>query len=104
MNLFSSIRGWAHDRNIIKGSTPHAQFVKLIEEIGELAEGIAKPGRLDLAADAIGDSVVVLTLLAEQLGLSIEDCIEMAWNQIKDRKGQMIDGIFVKETDLSRDG
>ena len=100
VNRFPFIRDWAFDRNLIEGSSPQAQFVKLIEEIGELAEGISKPGRTDAACDAIGDAVVVLTILAEQLNVKIEDCIELAWNQIKDRKGRMIDGVFVKEADL----
>lgn len=93
------IRQWAHDRNIIDGATPQAQFVKLIEEIGELAQGIAK-SRPEAIADGIGDAVVVLTILAAQHGMLIEDCINLAYNEIKDRKGKMINGTFVKEADL----
>lgn len=93
------IRQWAHDRNIIEGATPHAQFVKLIEEVGELAQGIAK-GRIDAIKDGIGDAVVVLTILAAQHGLLIENCIDYAYNEIKDRKGRMVNGTFVKEADL----
>ena len=93
------IRGWAHDRNLIEGSTPAKQFVKLIEEIGELAAGLAR-GKEELIKDGIGDAFVVLTILAAQHGWEIEDCIELAWNEIKDRKGRMIDGTFVKEADL----
>jgi NTP pyrophosphatase (non-canonical NTP hydrolase) len=99
-NRINDIVDWANDRNLIEGSTPQAQFVKLVEEIGELAGSIAKPNRKDEAIDAIGDAVVVLTIMAQQLGCSIESCIEAAWNQIKDRKGRMIDGVFVKESDL----
>lgn len=101
MNRFPFIRDWASDRNLINGSTPQAQFVKLMEEIGELAEALSKPGRIDAAADGIGDAVVVLTIIAAQLNVKIEDCVELAWNAIKDRKGQMIDGVFVKEEDLA---
>lgn len=93
------IRQWAHDRNIIDGASPQAQFVKLIEEIGELAEGIAK-GRIEEVKDGIGDAVVVLTILAAQHDLLIEDCISFAHNEIKDRKGRMVNGTFVKESDL----
>ena len=95
---FEKIRNWSLDRNITHGSTPQAQFVKLIEEIGELAEGIAK-SRKDAVVDGIGDAVVVLTILAAQHGVSIEQCIETAWGEIKDRKGRMINGTFVKEGD-----
>lgn len=93
------IRQWAHDRNIIDGASPQAQFVKLIEEIGELAHGMAK-GRIEEVKDGIGDAVVVLTILAAQHGLLIEDCISFAYNEIKDRKGRMVNGTFVKESDL----
>lgn len=99
MNRFADIRKWASERNIIQGATMQAQFVKLIEEIGELAHGIAK-GRPDEVEDGIGDAVVVLTILAAQHGVDIEHCIEVAWNEIKDRKGRMVNGTFVKEADL----
>ena len=92
------IRDWAHDRNLIEGSTQHAQFVKLVEEIGELANAIAKD-KPEEFMDAIGDAFVVLTILAAQRGFEIEGCIATAWNQIKDRKGRMIDGIFVRDAD-----
>lgn len=98
-NHFANIRDWAEARNIIEGATPHAQFVKLIEEIGELAEGIAK-GREHVIKDGIGDAVVVLTILAAQFDLKIEDCVAIAWDEIKDRKGRMVNGVFVKEADL----
>lgn len=96
---FDDIRVWAHQRNIIEGSTPQAQFVKLIEEIGELANGISK-NRADEIRDGLGDAVVVLTILASQYAYRLEDCIELAWTEIKDRKGRMVDGVFVKESDL----
>lgn len=97
MNRFHDIRTWAAARNLIQGSTPEKQFVKLMEEAGELAGDLAR-GRS--VHDDIGDMVVVLTILAAQKGLTIEECIECAWDEIKDRKGRMIDGVFVKEEDL----
>lgn len=95
--LENLIKGWAEDRNLIEGSNPQAQFVKLIEEAGELAGNIAK-GR-DVKDD-IGDMFVVLTIIAAQNGLCMAECVNQAWNDIKDRKGKMIDGVFVKEKDL----
>jgi NTP pyrophosphatase (non-canonical NTP hydrolase) len=92
------IRQWATDRNLIKGSDIKSQFVKLIEEAGELANSIAKKNDIEFA-DAIGDMVVVLTIMAAQNGMMIEDCIDAAWQQIRDRKGKMVDGIFIKEAD-----
>jgi NTP pyrophosphatase (non-canonical NTP hydrolase) len=90
------IRQWAEDRNLIEGSDLKSQFVKLIEEAGELANAIAKKNDIEFA-DAIGDMVVVLTIMAAQNGMMIEDCIDNAWQEIKDRKGKMVDGIFLKD-------
>lgn len=92
------IRGWASDRNLISGSTPEKQFVKLVEEIGELGAGLAR-GNRPAMMDGIGDAFVVLTILAAQIGVDIEECIAAAWDEIKNRKGRMVDGVFIKEGD-----
>lgn len=92
------IERWAKDREIDKSGNPQAQMVKLMEEVGELAEGIGK-GKRNLIIDSIGDIYVVLVVLSLQLGLDIRDCIAMAYNEIKDRKGKMVNGTFVKEED-----
>lgn len=93
---FVNIRRWASDRNIIAGATPQAQMLKMTEELGELAAGIAR-GNEELIKDSIGDCVVVLTILAAQHGLTIEECSAAAYNEIKDRRGRMVNGVFVKE-------
>ncbi len=87
---------WADDRNLITGATRQAQMLKLTEEIGELASGVAR-GNEHVVADSIGDAFVVLTILAAQSGFHIRDCVADAYNEIKDRKGKMIDGVFVRE-------
>lgn len=161
------VRQWAVDRNLVEGSTPEAQCVKLIEEFGELARGIAKKDEA-LIKDSVGDTLVVCIILAAQLGSdsfsidklifertaldvpdvsekivvrgatelgaisyfinvtnrdidrcigniyalcdtlaeiaylykwTLADCLEAAYNEIKDRKGRMVDGIFIKEGD-----
>lgn len=92
------IKDWARDRGLDTAS-PDKQMLKLFEELGELAEGMAK-NRPELIKDSIGDVYVVLTILSMQLGLDIEECIFEAWNEIKNRKGKMVNGVFVKETDL----
>ena len=96
---FIKIRGWAHQRNLINGSTPQAQFIKLMEEAGELAAGLARQDESKVI-DSIGDMVVVLTIMAEMYDFNIEGCIEAAYDEIKDRKGKMVDGVFVKEADI----
>ena len=92
------ITGWAFDRNLIEGATPRDQFLKLIEEIGETAGAQAR-GNLDGVKDGIGDAFVVLTILAQQNGFTITECVNAAWEEIKDRKGRMVDGVFIKEGD-----
>ena len=92
----SNIITWARDRNLIEGSNVKNQTLKLIQEVGELSDSICK-GKSPI--DDIGDCLVVLTILAEQSNLTIQACLEHAWNDIKDRKGRMIDGVFVKESD-----
>ena len=92
-----NIVGWHHDRNLIDGSTDKDQFAKLIQEAGELSDSICKGKDV---SDDIGDMMVVLLNIAERNKLSIKDCLAKAWDDIKDRKGRMIDGIFVKESDL----
>lgn len=87
---------WAEDRNLINGGTFGGQYQKLLEEVGELGNALIEHKELDIM-DAIGDCVVVLTILARQNGMSLKGCTEYAYEQIKDRKGRMVNGVFVKE-------
>ncbi len=98
MNITELIKKWAIDRGIDKAS-PEKQFLKVIEEVGELAEGMAK-NREEQIKDSIGDVYVTLVILSMQLGYNIEDCINAAYDEIKDRKGKTVNGIFVKNEDL----
>ena len=85
---------WHRDRNLIEGSTDAAQHTKLVEEVKELETNIllSQP-----VVDDIGDCMVVLINIAERNGLSLFACLSHAYNDIKDRKGKMVDGVFVKE-------
>lgn len=89
---------WSNDRNIIKGSTPLTQYAKCVSEIGELGDALLK-GNKDEVEDAIGDALVVLINISAICQTDINTCLEKAYNQIKDRKGIMWQGTFVKETD-----
>lgn len=90
------IKQWHHDRNLIEGSDDKTQFAKLIQEAGELSDNICKGKDI---RDDIGDMMVVLINIAERNSLSLTECLEVAYNDIKDRKGRMVDGVFVKEAD-----
>jgi NTP pyrophosphatase (non-canonical NTP hydrolase) len=93
---FDLIRGWAKQRGIYRNGDTKTQCLKLFEEAGELSQAILKNDK-DEFVDAIGDCVVVLVNLAELGGVSIEHCIEMAYLEIANRKGEMKNGTFVKE-------
>ena len=95
-NIFDRIRAWAKERNIYTHGDIKTQLLKLYEETGELSEAVLKDDKQE-TMDAIGDCVVVLTNLSEHLGVNIEECIEHAYDQIKARKGKMINGTFVKD-------
>jgi NTP pyrophosphatase (non-canonical NTP hydrolase) len=94
---FELIRQWATEKGIYKSGDARTQYVKLMEEAGELAQAILKNDEPEVI-DAIGDMVVVLTNLAKLRGHNIEDCIGSAYDVIKSRQGKMINGTFVKQT------
>mgnify|MGYP000091130403 FL=1 len=91
--LITKTISWHVDRNLIEGSTDKAQFMKLHEEVGELCESIGNGTDI---RDDIGDIMVVLINMATRNGITLAECLEVAYNDIKDRKGRMIDGVFVK--------
>lgn len=97
--LEQNIRQWHHDRNLIEGANDKDQVCKLIQEVGELSDNVCKGKDV---ADDIGDCIVVLINIATRNNLSLGDCMMQAWMDIKDRKGRMVDGIFVKEKDFER--
>tara|TARA_Y100000385_G_scaffold221508_1_gene231220 strand:+ start:758 stop:1138 length:381 start_codon:yes stop_codon:yes gene_type:complete len=92
------VRQWHHDRNLIEGASDKDQFCKLMQEAGELSDNICKGKDI---SDDIGDMMVVLINIAERNNLTLKDCLMKAWDDIKDRKGKMVDGVFIKEADLS---
>jgi NTP pyrophosphatase (non-canonical NTP hydrolase) len=92
------VEQWAADKHLLgKGwEGAEAQFKKLEEEVEELREAIDKEDMLE-ARDAIGDCIVVLTNIALNLGTTPQYCYLTAWEQIKNRKGKTVDGVFIKE-------
>jgi NTP pyrophosphatase (non-canonical NTP hydrolase) len=95
--LEEKIINWAKDRQIIPNATPSMQLFKFFSEAGELADGHAKC-KIDDIIDAVGDVMVCLINYCELRGIKITDCMESAYNEIKDRKGTLTpEGIFIKE-------
>lgn len=98
-DLIEKTIDWHYERNLIDGSTDKDQVLKLFEELAELSNSVCKKKSIK---DDIGDMLVVMINICERNGLTISDCLYEAYNEIKDRKGKMVDGIFVKEYDLQK--
>ena len=110
--LVDAIQAWHTDRNLIAGSSDKDQIVKLVEEFGELSRSIIRtpkatekwlnengyPVSRDNLRDSIGDMIVVLINIAMRNDLSLYECMAKAYDEIKGRKGKMVDGSFIKES------
>lgn len=94
-NIAKTVK-WHYDRNLIDGADDKTQFAKLIQEAGELSDNICKGKDI---RDDIGDMLVVLINIAERNNTTLTECLAIAYDDIKDRKGRMVDGVFVKEAD-----
>ena len=95
-SLFDCIRTWAKDRGLYDKGDIKTQYIKLMEETGEIGRAILKEDTEEVI-DGIGDAVVVLTNLAELVGVPIEDCMQQAYNVISKRTGKMVNGTFKKD-------
>lgn len=96
--LIANVEKWSFDKNLHQADSAK-QFLKVTEEVGEVASALAR-GNHDNLKDGIGDVIVTLIILAQQNGLTVEECLAFAYDEIKDRTGKMINGTFVKEADL----
>jgi phosphoribosyl-ATP pyrophosphohydrolase len=95
--LINKVESWARDRQIIPNSTPQAQLMKTMSELGELADATLKNDRAGVV-DGIGDVLVTLVIYAALQGVTLDDCLASAYGEIKDRKGTLTpEGVFVKE-------
>ncbi len=97
--LAENVKNWAAQKGLLKKENSAKQMLKVTEEIGEVAAAVARDN-IEGLKDGIGDGFVTLIILAHQNGLSPEECLEAAWDEIKGRTGKMVDGVFVKDEDL----
>ena len=96
LDLEMKVIDWAIERGLVERENANKQMLKVMEEVGELASAIAKNKEED-TIDAIGDVLVTLIILSAQLELNPWDCLETAYNEIKGRKGKLVNGVFIKE-------
>lgn len=97
-NLIKQVEQWSIDKGLDKGNSDR-QALKFYEEAGEIGAALSR-NRMDDLKDGIGDTIVTLIILAQQHGMTIEECLQYAYDEIKDRKGKMVNNVFVKEQDL----
>lgn len=102
-DLINKINHWADERHL-KQADPNIQWMRITEEVGEIRDVLLKPTKFTdpeaALKDAIGDTLVTIIVLAHQLDLDVTECLGIAYEEIKNRKGKMINGTFVKEDDL----
>ena len=88
------VGNWHKDRNLIDGSDDKSQVLKLLQEMGELSDSVCKGEDIK---DDIGDMLVVMINICMRNNTSLNECLQCAYEDIKDRKGKMVDGVFIKE-------
>ena len=93
--LEAVVEQWAADKGILEKATPMAQALKTLEEATELCVAVNADNREEII-DAIGDIMVTLIIQAKMQDVSLENCLESAYNVISKRTGKMVDGQFVK--------
>jgi len=94
--LRTKVIQWGKDKGILVPENNHKQALKMVSEVGELCDALIK-NDVESIKDGIGDTLVTVIILSEQLGYNLTECLQLAYNEIKDRKGTNKDGIFIKE-------
>lgn len=97
-DLIKKVEQWSIDKNLHKAEASK-QYLKFQEEAGEIASALAR-GQGDNFKDSVGDTIVTLIILAQIEGTSLEECLSIAYEEIKDRTGKTVNGVFVKSEDL----
>ena len=90
------VEQWAEEKGILSKAWPLTQAIKTQEEVNELCHAILNNNR-DEIKDAIGDIMVTLIIQCKMQGMDLQDCLESAYNVIKNRTGKMVGGVFVKD-------
>lgn len=95
-NIQANVREWAREKGIGGPEDVLKQVLKLDEEVGELGIEIVLKDD-EKSKMELGDCLVVCTIIAMKLGSNVEECMGMAYEKIKNRKGKTEGGVFVKE-------
>jgi NTP pyrophosphatase (non-canonical NTP hydrolase) len=96
-NIEMKIIQWSESRKIIPNSNPESQLLKAVSEMGELADATIKKDK-EAVIDAVGDVMVCLINYCALQDIHLVDCMEVAYDQIKNRRGTLLpNGVFQKE-------
>lgn len=93
--LEKKVHAWAINKKICFKDNSLKQLLKTVEELGELSSSLIK-NDIDGIKDGIGDVIVTLIILARANDTNINECLQIAWDEIKDRTGETVNGIFIK--------
>lgn len=96
--LVEQVQQWSVDKDLHNGN-PDRQALKFYEEAGEVAAALSR-GQMDALKDGIGDTVVTLIILAQQHDMTLQECLQYAYDEIKGRTGKTVNGTFIKQSDL----
>lgn len=96
--LVTNVEKWSENKGLDQADSSK-QFLKVTEEVGEVAAALARNDKNALE-DGIGDVIVTLIILGQQKGLTLEECLDTAYQEIAGRKGKMVNGVFIKQSDL----
>tara|TARA_Y100001954_G_scaffold133526_1_gene142642 strand:+ start:3252 stop:3545 length:294 start_codon:yes stop_codon:yes gene_type:complete len=94
--LIKNVKIWAEEKNLLKKENTQAQMLKVLEEVGETAGALLKNKNQEII-DGLGDSFVTLIILCYQLEIEPKKCLQVAWDEIKNRKGKTVNGTFIRE-------
>ena len=95
-DMQNRVINWALAKGLIDDKNSKAQFVKIIEEVGEMGGAMLK-GKVEEEKDGLGDTLVTLIIYAAQRGLNLSECLEIALTEIEGRTGKMVNGSFIKD-------
>ena len=95
-DLFAHVEQWAIARGLDHKDYKFKQSLKVMEEVGETMAALARGNNAKIK-DGIGDSIVTLIILAMQCGFTATECLQEAYDEIKNRKGETVGGVFIKE-------
>lgn len=96
--LVRKVEKWSIEKGLNTADSSK-QFLKVAEEVGEVAAALARSDRCELK-DGIGDVIVTLIILAQQNDMRLYECLDQAYTEIAGRTGEMVNGVFVKDEDL----